>query len=72
MNLRDYIRELGAKEFASKFGVTERAAISWQYGARMPRAKVAQKIVANSPVTWAGIYATPSRRGRRGASALSA
>ena len=72
MKLRDYIREVGAKRFASQFGVTERAALAWQYGARRPRAKIAQKIVTNSPVTWEGIYASGPSRSKRASSALSA
>lgn len=56
MNLPDYIKQIGAKTFAAKFGVTERAALAWQYRARMPRPETAEKIVANSPVTWEGIY----------------
>lgn len=68
MRLQEYIKKVGPKTFAEKFGVTERAAISWQYGARRPRAEIAQKIVAGSPVTWEGIYgaeeAAPSLRHR--------
>lgn len=58
MRLPEYIREVGAKDFATRFGVTERAALAWQYGTRRPRAAIAEKIVANSPVTWEGIYAS--------------
>lgn len=72
MKLPDYIREVGAKQFASRFGVTERAALAWQYGARRPRNKIAQKIVANSPVTWEGIYASSPSRSKRAVAALSA
>ena len=60
MNLSDYIRKQGAKNFAAKFGVTERAALAWQYRTRMPRAEIAQKIVANTPVTYEGIYGPAS------------
>lgn len=56
MNLSDYIRDVGAAKFATKFGVTERAALSWQYRARIPRPEIAKRIVTESPVTWAGIY----------------
>jgi len=56
MNLPDYIKRIGVKSFAEKFGVTERAALSWQYRKRLPRPPIAEKIVANSPVTWEGIY----------------
>ncbi len=56
MQLQDYIRQIGAKEFAQRFGISERAALSWQYGARKPRGTIARRIVAGSPVTWDGIY----------------
>lgn len=56
MNLPDYIKQIGVKSFAEKFGVTERAALAWQYRTRKPRSQIAEKIVANSPVTWEGIY----------------
>lgn len=59
MNLAEYIRQIGTKEFAEKFGVTERAAIAYRQRARTPRKELAQQIVANSPVTWEGIYAPP-------------
>lgn len=55
MNLSDYIRQIGAKEFAAQFGVTERAALAWQYRTRIPRTEMAKRIVADTPVTWAGI-----------------
>jgi hypothetical protein len=55
MNLRDYIRQIGPDEFAIKFGVTKRAALAWLYGQRIPRPATAKRIVAKSPVTWAGI-----------------
>ena len=56
MNLSDYIRQIGVKDFAARFGVTERAALAWQYGTRIPRDEVATRIVAETPVTWAGIH----------------
>ena len=62
MELPDYIRQIGVKEFARKFGVTERAALAWQYRARTPRRETAQKIVEHSPVSWSGIYATQRDR----------
>ncbi len=55
MNLSDYIRQVGAKQFAAHFGVTERAALAWQYRTRIPRTELAKRIVAETPVTWAGI-----------------
>jgi hypothetical protein len=63
MRLPDYIDKIGTKEFAEKFGVTERAAISYRQGTRRPRPEIAQRIVDNSPVTWEGIYSPePSQR----------
>jgi hypothetical protein len=56
MDLPEYIKGIGVKAFSVKFNVSERAARAWQYRTRRPRAEVAQKIVENSPVTWAGIY----------------
>lgn len=56
MNLPDYIRQIGVKAFAEKFGVSERAALAYQYRTRRPRGAVAERIVANSTVTWEGIY----------------
>lgn len=56
MRLPEYIRQIGTKEFADKFGVTERAAVAYQQGTRRPRPEVAQRIVDGSPVTWEGIY----------------
>lgn len=56
MKLPDYIRRIGTKEFAEKFGVTERAAIAYQDRTRRPRPEIAKRIVDNSPVTWEGIY----------------
>jgi hypothetical protein len=55
MNLSDYIKQTGAKDFAAQFGVTERAALAWQYKTRIPRTEMAKRIVAETPVTWAGI-----------------
>ena len=60
MNLSEYIKKQGAKKFAERFGVTERAAKAWQYRTRKPRTEVAQKIVAETPVTYEGIYGPPS------------
>lgn len=60
MELSEYIRKQGAKTFAKQFGVTERAALAWQYKTRRPRAEVAQKIVAKTPVTYEGIYGESS------------
>lgn len=62
MNLSEYITQLGVQEFAGKFRVTERAALAWKYRTRRPRNKIAKRIVANSPVTWAGIYDQEPKR----------
>lgn len=56
MDLPAYIRKIGTREFAEKFGVTERAAVAYQQRARRPRPQLAQQIVDQSPVTWEGIY----------------
>jgi hypothetical protein len=56
MELSEYIKKVGVPEFARRFKVSERAAESWLYEQRTPRRQVAQRIVDNSPVTWAGIY----------------
>lgn len=62
MNLSDYVKQVGARTFAEKFGITERAALAYQYGTRRPRARVAQKIVKSSPVTWEGIYGSQTEQ----------
>lgn len=67
MNLPDYIRDVGVKTFAEKFGVTERAAYSWMLRARTPRKEIAKKIVAKSPVDWEGIYCPDPKRATRAA-----
>jgi hypothetical protein len=60
MRLSEYIKQIGVKEFAEKFGITERAALAYQQGTRRPRPEVAQRIVDDSPVTWEGIYSPDS------------
>lgn len=65
MKLSDYIRTTGDKVFAKRFGVTERAAISWRLGERRPRPQIAQRIVDTTPVTWEGIYGSEAERSRR-------
>ena len=56
VSLPDYIRLLGVTEFAKRFDITERAAISYMYRARVPKRSVAQRIVERSHLTWADIY----------------
>jgi len=65
MKLPDYIKQIGLKEFADRFGVTQRAALAYLQRTRRPRPEVAQRIVDGSPVTWQGIYAPYSRARRR-------
>lgn len=56
MTLSDYIREIGPAAFAKRFGITERAAVSYMYGYRSPRPPLARKIVEKTPVDWGGVY----------------
>jgi hypothetical protein len=56
MNLPDYIKKIGTAEFSRKFGVSVSAAAMYRRRERMPRPDIAQKIVAQSPVTWDAIY----------------
>lgn len=58
MTLTEYIRSIGPAEFARRFDLKERTAISYLYGERLPSRKTAARIVADSPVSWAGIYAS--------------
>jgi hypothetical protein len=66
MELREYIKLIGVRDFARKFGITERAAIAYRQRARRPRPAVAQRIVDDSPVTWEGIYALKNGKKRNG------
>jgi hypothetical protein len=54
--LSQYIRAMGIDAFCQKHGIKFRAANSWLYGYRRPQIKVARELIANSPVTWEGIY----------------
>jgi hypothetical protein len=56
MNLPDYIKRIGDAEFAAKFGVSTRTAMSYRLKERTPRPKLANRIIAETPVTWRGIY----------------
>lgn len=71
MKLSDYIREVTPEGFAKRFGGTPRAAIAYMYGARIPRPKLARRIVGQSPVTWEGIYGKPISRRRENAMAAN-
>lgn len=57
MTLSEYIREVGPAVFAKRFRIKERTAVSYMYGDRTPRPKLANKIVEQTPVDWAGVYA---------------
>lgn len=61
MTLSDYIREIGIEKFAKRFGVTERAATAYMYGARRPRPELARVIVQKTPVDWDGVYSAPPK-----------
>jgi hypothetical protein len=56
MELQKYIEKVGDAAFAKKFGVAERTALAYRCGQRKPRPELAARIVAESPVTWAGIF----------------
>lgn len=57
MDLKAYIKECGGpKKFAKKHGLTERAAAAYAYGERVPQRKVAEQLVAESPLTFDDIY----------------
>jgi hypothetical protein len=62
MTLSEYIREIGVSDFAKRFGVSERAATAYLYGARTPRPKLAKSIVEKTPVDWEGVYAADLKR----------
>ncbi|HZP86620.1 MAG TPA: hypothetical protein VFB54_07345 [Burkholderiales bacterium] len=66
-SLPAYIREIGPKVFAERFGIKERTAFAYMYGTRKPRSKLAAKIIEDSPVTWEGIY-SPAAAATNGAS----
>lgn len=63
MTLSDYIREIGPRTFAERFGITERAALSYMYGDRCPRPGLAREIVENTPVDWEGVYVRRQKAG---------
>lgn len=56
MNLPKYIDKVGDKVFAAQFGIAERTAMAYRLKERRPRPKLANKIIAATPVTWRGIY----------------
>ena len=63
MKLADYIAKIGDQAFAEKFGITERAALSYRLRQRRPKPELAARIVQETPVTWKGIYVMPARPG---------
>jgi hypothetical protein len=56
MDLPEYIQKVGDAEFARRFGIKERTALAYRCRQRRPRPDLAVKIIAETPVTWAGIY----------------
>lgn len=56
MNLTDYIKQIGRKEAATLFRVSQGSISHWLTGRRRPSPDKAKEITANSPVTWEGIY----------------
>lgn len=62
MNLPAYIKRVGHKAAAKKFGVSEATVKAWRWGYRRPRPESAFRIVAatDGVVTLAGIYSPNS------------
>lgn len=58
MDLKTYIKQLGGPlAFTKKHGwITYRSAIAYSCGARRPQPETARRLIAESPVTWEGIY----------------
>ncbi len=56
MRLTDYIKQVGDADFARRFRIAERTAMSYRLKERTPRGPLAQRIVNETPVTWEGIY----------------
>ena len=58
MDLRSFIKALGGpKAFSKRYPwISYRAAVNYAYGIRWPKPEVARRIVAETPVTWEGIY----------------
>ena len=61
MNLSEYIKKVGDREFAESIGASRRAVTDWRVGRRVPRPEWARKIVEvhGRKVTMADIYAEP-------------
>ena len=60
MTLSDYIRQVGDEAFAKQFDLKPRTAIAYRLRDRRPRRELAQRIIADTPVTWDGIYGEAS------------
>lgn len=58
MDLRSFIKALGGpKAFSERYPwISYRAAVNYACGTRWPKPEVARRIVAETPVTWEGIY----------------
>lgn len=55
MNLKIWIRQTGPTEVSQLLGVNRATVYAWLRGS-IPGEKVARKIVAETPVTFAGLY----------------
>ena len=56
MTLIEYIETVGDAAAAKVFGVKVRTAKSWRLGDRIPRPKIAKRIIRLAPLTYEGIY----------------
>jgi hypothetical protein len=70
---------MGDVKFSELYGVSRRAACAYRLRTRLPRADLAGRLVAETPVTWEGIYGAggslwrrKKRTRRRSASARAA
>jgi len=59
MSLPALIRQTGIPEFAKRFQISERAALSYLRGTRKPRVPLAQRIAAAFGVKLEDIFVTP-------------
>lgn len=67
MNLSDHINAVGIAEFARSFGVPYHTAYDWAQGRKTPRPEYVNRLVAETPVTYAGIYNAEPDPGRSAA-----
>lgn len=56
MNIKTFIDQVGAQDVAKMLGVSQRAVYAWRDGSRTPRPEIVARIVAATPVSYAGIY----------------